>query len=178
MKIATTPVLSFALDGRARVSRARATLRDIGVRTGVDVLEIGCGPGVMLEVAAGLVSPGRLHGADADPELVRRARARLAERGIAGVDVGLAVAGRLPHPDGVFDLVYMITVIGELPDPDAGLADARRVLKPGGVLAVTEQVFDPHYTRPQRVRRLCESAGFRHLGTTSTLLEHTSRFTA
>jgi hypothetical protein len=58
------------------------------------------------------------------------------------------------------------------------LGEIRRVLKPDGVFAVTEEIFDPHYTRSSKVRRLCEAAGFRHLETKPGLLQQTSRFAA
>jgi ubiquinone/menaquinone biosynthesis C-methylase UbiE len=110
--------------------------------------------------------------------MVTRATRRLADRGIADVDIRRADAAALPHPDDSLDLVYMVTVIGEFPDQASVLAEVRRVLKPGGVFAVTEEIFDPHYTRPPAVRRLCEAAGFRYLETKPGVLQQTSRFAA
>jgi ubiquinone/menaquinone biosynthesis C-methylase UbiE len=173
-----SPFWSFTLEGKARVSRAGQTIEDIGVAPGLEVLEIGCGPGVMLEAAADRTTPGALHAVDVQPEMIERASRRLSDRGIADIDIRRGDAGALPHPDGAFDLVYMVTVIGEFPDPHAALAEVRRVLKPGGVFAVTEHIMDPHYTRPPRVRRLCEAVGFRHLETKPGLLQQTSRFAA
>jgi ubiquinone/menaquinone biosynthesis C-methylase UbiE len=173
-----SPTWSFTLEGKARVKRASATIDDIGVQTGLEVLEIGCGPGVILEAAARRTTPGALHAVDVQPEMVTRASKRLADRGLGDVDIRRANAAALPHPDNSFELVYMVTVIGEFPDPAAVLAEVRRVLKPGGVFAVTEEIFDPHYTRPPAVRRLCEAAGFVHVATKPGLLQQTSRFTA
>jgi ubiquinone/menaquinone biosynthesis C-methylase UbiE len=172
-----SPVWSFTLEGKARVTRAARTLEEIGVQAGLEVLEIGCGPGVMLEAAAQRATPGTLHAVDVQPEMVQRASRRLAERGVPDVDIRTAAADALPHADGAFDLVYMVTVIGELGDPQAALAEIRRVLRPGGTFAVTEEVFDPHYMRAPKVRRLCEAAGFRHLETKPGVIQQTSRFT-
>jgi ubiquinone/menaquinone biosynthesis C-methylase UbiE len=172
-----SPFWSFTLEGRARVDRAPETLAGIGLRAGLRVLEIGCGPGVMLEAAAQLVGPeGEIHAIDVQPEMLTRARARLARHGIGGVTLTEADAGAIPYADGAFDLVYMVTVIGELPDHEGALAEIRRVLAPGGVFAVTEEIFDPHYTTPRRVQALCARAGLRHVGTTGGRLEQTSRF--
>jgi ubiquinone/menaquinone biosynthesis C-methylase UbiE len=173
-----SPTWSFTLEGKARVKRAGATIDDIGVKPGLEVLEIGCGPGVILEAAARRTTPGALHAVDVQPEMVTRARKRLADRGITDVDIRRADAAALPHPDDSFELVYMVTVIGEFPDLLAVLGEVRRVLKPGGAFAVTEEIFDPHYTRPSAVRRLCEAAGFRYVETAPGPLQQTSRFTA
>jgi|SRR5215212_9998535 ubiquinone/menaquinone biosynthesis C-methylase UbiE len=171
-----SPTWSFTLEGKARVKRAAETLDDIGVKPGLEVLEIGCGPGVILGAAAQRTTPGALHAVDVQPEMVARATKRLLDRGIADVDIRCADAAALPHPDDAFELVYMVTVIGEFPDPAAVLGEVRRVLRPDGVLAVTEEIFDPHYTRAPSVRRLCDAAGFRHLETKPGLLQQTSRF--
>jgi ubiquinone/menaquinone biosynthesis C-methylase UbiE len=52
-----------------------------------------------------------------------------------------------------------VTVLGEIPDRLAALAEIGRALKPGGVLSVTEVLPDPHYQRPGTVRRLAAEAG-------------------
>ena len=50
---------------------------------------------------------------------------------------------------------------GEIPNREAALAGAREVLKPGGVLSITEIIADPHYQRLSTVRWLAQAAGFR-----------------
>jgi ubiquinone/menaquinone biosynthesis C-methylase UbiE len=54
-----------------------------------------------------------------------------------------------------------VTVLGEIPDCVSALRELRRVPKPGGVLSVTEMVFDPHYLRRAVVLREASAAGFR-----------------
>ena len=112
-----SPVWSFTLEGKARVARADQTVRDSGVEPGLEVLEVGCGPGVMLEAAVRRGSPGAVHAVDIQPEMAQRARRRLAERALGEVDIRTGDAGALPYPDDRFDLVYMVTVIGEFPEP-------------------------------------------------------------
>jgi ubiquinone/menaquinone biosynthesis C-methylase UbiE len=172
------PRWSFTLEGKARVERSEQTLEDIGVVPELRALEVGCGSGVMLEAAARRATPGKLHAVDIQPEMVRRARARLADGELHAVEIATADAVALPYADATFDLVYMVTVFGELPDQGRALAEIRRVLRAGGVLAVTEEPFDPHYMRPQTIRRRCEAAGFRHLATIAGALQQTTRFAA
>jgi ubiquinone/menaquinone biosynthesis C-methylase UbiE len=73
----------------------------------------------------------------------------------------LGDATRLPTADASFDVVFLVTVLGEIPDRAAALAECHRVLKPGGVLSISEMFGDPHYQRKAIVRRLATAAGFR-----------------
>jgi len=52
---------------------------------------------------------------------------------------------KLPFDDNSFDVVYTVTVLQELPDKNRALKEMKRVLKPGGILAVTEFLPDPDY---------------------------------
>jgi predicted methyltransferase len=54
-----------------------------------------------------------------------------------------------------------VTVLGEIPDRAAALEEVYAALKPGGVLSVTEVIFDPHFQRRSGVTRFGTAAGFR-----------------
>jgi ubiquinone/menaquinone biosynthesis C-methylase UbiE len=60
-----------------------------------------------------------------------------------------------------FDRALLVTVLGEIPDRQAALAEIFRALKPGGSLTVAEVAFDPHYQRRGAVSKLAASVGFR-----------------
>ena len=66
----------------------------------------------------------------------------------------------LPLRPASIDLVYLVTVLGELTDREAALRETWRVLRPGGFLAVAEHLPDPDYVSRARLRSLCVSAGF------------------
>jgi ubiquinone/menaquinone biosynthesis C-methylase UbiE len=68
-------------------------------------------------------------------------------------------ARELPYEDASFDAVVLITVLGEIPDREAAIAEIGRVLRPGGRLIVGELFGDPHYTTPAEVERLGDLAG-------------------
>jgi SAM-dependent methyltransferase len=79
-----------------------------------------------------------------------------------GMAVGEPRDATQPHvPEATFDLAFLCTVLGEIPDRSAALTQCYRALKPGGRLSITEVVLDPHYQSRSTVQRLAERAGFR-----------------
>ncbi|HVA88916.1 MAG TPA: class I SAM-dependent methyltransferase [Chloroflexota bacterium] len=98
-----------------------------------DVLDVGCGTGTLLQ-RLGLRTPGaRLFGVDASAGMLRRAGRKLAGQ---GVELRLGHACRLPFADGTMDLVIMASMLRYLKRPSLACAEARRILRPGGTLAV------------------------------------------
>ncbi|WP_149538130.1 ArsR/SmtB family transcription factor [Siccirubricoccus phaeus] len=100
-------------------------------------LDIGTGTGRLLELVADRAR--QAVGVDASRDMLALARARLAERGLAGhCTVRQADMYRLPLPDGGFDVVALQMVLHYAEDPAAALAEAARVLRPEGLLIVTD----------------------------------------
>ncbi|MGY5884325.1 methyltransferase domain-containing protein [Modestobacter lacusdianchii] len=107
------------------------------LRPGLDVLDVGCGPGTITVDLAVRVAPGRVVGLDVVPAPLAEAR-ELADR--AGVDVEFAVGDgyALGFPDDSFDVVHAHQVLQHLTDPVAALREMARVCRPGGVVAVRD----------------------------------------
>jgi phosphatidylethanolamine/phosphatidyl-N-methylethanolamine N-methyltransferase len=99
-------------------------------RVGGRILEVGVGTGLSLPEYAWNTS---VVGIDLSAPMLRKAKARAAERRLANID-GLLVmdAQRLGFQDGVFDVVVAQYVITTVPNPEATLDEFARVLKPGG----------------------------------------------
>ncbi len=117
--------------GRYTPSLATALMDFAGVRSGQRVLDVGCGPGgVTRELAARL---GASHVAAVDPAAQFVAACR--ERN-PGADVREGVAEELPWPDGQFDAALSSLVIAFMRDPDRGVGEMARVVRPGGTVAV------------------------------------------
>jgi SAM-dependent methyltransferase len=116
------------------VSPARRKLLDLAAPAhGEDVLDVGCGTGTLAIAIHRMVSPGRVHGIDASHEMIEFAKKKAAKVG-ADIDLRVALIEALPFPDGSFDLVTSSLMLHHLPDDlkRTGLAEIRRVLKPGG----------------------------------------------
>ncbi len=107
------------------------------------VLALGCGTGVEVRALRRRVASGvALVGIDHSQSLVERARKETAAEGLSdGVEYVKGDAHDIPYADSEFDVVTMHTLISHVEDPGGVLADARRVLRPGGTLAI----FDGDY---------------------------------
>jgi ubiquinone/menaquinone biosynthesis C-methylase UbiE len=100
---------------------------------GEKALDVGCGTGTLAIAMKPRVGAGEVHGIDASPEMIEVAREKATkERSDIDLKVGLIEA--IPFPDGSFDLVTSTLMLHHLPDDlkRKGLAEIRRVLKPGG----------------------------------------------
>jgi SAM-dependent methyltransferase len=145
-------------------------LEDLDV--GDDVLEVGPGPGRTTEVLAAALP--HLTAAEIDPVLA----AALAQRmGAAGVEVIEADGTDLPFDRGRFTAVLSFTMLHHLPSPTAQdrlFAEARRVLRPGGVFAGTDSIDSEDFRAlhvddicvpvdPSNVSRRLEAVGLEHV---------------
>ena len=145
-----------------RVAGGRLLLDRLGVEPGMKVLDVGCGSGRLILPAARRVGPtGEVLAVDVQPAMLRRAGKRAAAAGLDNVRFLDAAAGGGAIERDAFDRALLVTVLSEIPDRKAALAEIFAALKPGGVLSVTEILPDPHYQREATVRRLGEAAGFR-----------------
>lgn len=101
------------------------------------VLEIGFGPGVGIELVASMLSSGRVAGVDASAEMVEQARVRNAEALKTGrVELRRGSVETLPFEHETFDKALAINSMQVWPDAVAGLREIRRVMKPGGRMAL------------------------------------------
>ncbi len=105
------------------------------LRSGLDVLDVGCGPGTVTAEFAQRVSPGRVVGMDRNDTVIVKASNDNAADNLS-FTVGDVYA--LDHEDASFDVVHAHQVLQHLSDPVAALREMRRVCRPDGVVAVRD----------------------------------------
>jgi ubiquinone/menaquinone biosynthesis C-methylase UbiE len=98
---------------------------------------------------------------DIQEGMLARTRARALEAGLANIEFLRSGQGEDRLERGRFDRAVLVTVLGEIPDQPRAMQELFDALRPGGLLSVTEVVFDPHFQTRQTVTRLAEAAGFR-----------------
>lgn len=117
------------------------------------VLDLGCGAGTDLLIAAQMTGPtGRVIGVDMTPSMLERARAGAREMGLGYVELYESLIEALPIDDSSIDVVISNGVIDLVPDKDAVLDEIDRVLRPGGRLQVADVVIHHEVSEDARKR--------------------------
>lgn len=99
------------------------------LKAGQRALDVGCGPGALTAELARRLGPTNVAAVDPSPQFVEAARSRH-----PGVDVREAGAESIPFPDASFDAALAQLVVHFMTDPVAGIAEMRRVTRPGGIV--------------------------------------------
>jgi SAM-dependent methyltransferase len=154
---------------RSRLFGAPERILDrAGIIPSMHVLEVGPGPGMYTVPLANRVASsgedGRVTCLEIHPQMIEMLRRRLRATEVRNVEVIQGDGRRMPFPNGTFDLVFLVDVVGEVPNKPAFFGECARVLKPGGILAVTEQLSDPDFQPPSTVRTLAVAARLREDG--------------
>jgi ubiquinone/menaquinone biosynthesis C-methylase UbiE len=153
---------SWLVDLPVRRRYMRPVLDRVGICPGECVLELGLGPGMFTVEAAQRVGPeGRLVAVDIQPKMIAQVEKRIQDAGLTNVETHVADAYHLPLDDASVDRAFLVTVLPEVPDQARALAELRRVLKPRGLLSITEEFMDPDYPFAFETVRRVEAAGFK-----------------
>lgn len=160
------PWIGRFLDSPVRrfFQRPGTVIRRSGMKPGMKVLEIGCGSGAFTTYVAVLIGPeGEVYGLDTQQKMLDQLEKKLKKpqwSGIKNINLVKAGAYSLPFTDNFFDLVYMITVLPEIPDQIRALKEIQRVVKPGGYISVSEFFPDPDYPLKSTTISRLLTAGF------------------
>lgn len=118
------------------------------LRPGLSLLDVGCGPGTITLDLAERVSPGSVIGLDRDAGVLEGAERSRAGRALENVSFRTGDVYALEFPDASFDVVHAHQVLQHLTDPVAALREMRRVLRPGGLLAVRDSDYGAKFWAP------------------------------
>ena len=142
-----------------------ATVARLGLPTGASVLDVCCGAGASAIPAARAVGPsGRVVGIDISAPMLELARARADREGLGHVSFRVGDATHTGLPDGDFDAVVCVFGVFFAPDMAAFVAEMWRLVRPGGVLAITTWgpgLFEPANSRFWRYVAEAEPALFK-----------------
>ena len=154
-----TPLIDNPI--RRRIQPPKVIAEWMGVGQGMSILEIGPGRGTFtFEVANKVGAEGHVYAIDIQEPVTTALDERVEKMGADNVSVRQASAYKLPFPDEKFDRVFMITVLGEIPDKRQALSEFKRVLRSDGLLAIGEFLPDPDYPRKSTAMGWCREAGF------------------
>lgn len=168
-KIHPTPIshrLAIILDNpvRRHVFSPAKLLDKVGIAAGMSVLELGPGPGFFtVESAQRVYSSeglGKLYCLDIQPAMIDRVKKKIFKKALENVELTVGNGECLPYKNGSFDLAYMVTVLGEMPDKTRALQELYRVVRPDGVLSISEYLPDPDYPLRRTTVAWARRAGF------------------
>lgn len=151
-----------------------------GIEEGMKVLEVGCGNGLFaLEAARTVGENGFVLAYDIQRSMLKLLHRELNKRKSSRMNNVVLVQGdaqALPFAGSSFDAVFIVAALPEVPDPGKALLEVRRVLKPGGTVAVSEFLVDPDYPRRSTTVRWGVEAGFRLEEMSGNFFSYTARF--
>ena len=158
----------------AKNSQAKTILAGLGVAEGMTVLDAGCGPGrVTLPLGKEVGPSGKVIAVDLQQGMLDVVQRKAQQENFTMIEFAKLPLGEGKLPAYQADRAVMAAVLGEIPQQAAALQEVFAALKPGGVLAIAETIFDPHYQRKAHVLDLAQAAGFAEVGFTGNALAYT-----
>ena len=157
-------------EDRRKWQDPEAILADLGVKPGITFMDIGCGEGFFaLPAARAVGETGRVYALDSDPDSISSLKTSAAKEGLTNVT---AIAGRaedLVLCQACADIIFFGIVLHDFDDPARALANARKMVKPGGQLVdldwkkqrmASGPPFEKRFAE-QQAGQLIEQAGFK-----------------
>jgi ubiquinone/menaquinone biosynthesis C-methylase UbiE len=165
---------------RRRIQPPAQLIERSGIKKGMQVLDLGCGSGAFTTFLARAVGQkGKVYALDIQADMLKQLKRKLSKpenKDIRNIKLIEGNAYELPFEDGSLDLVNMVTVLQEIPDRSRALHEVKRVLKPGGLFAVTELFPDPDYPWKSTAIKFGEAAGFVVDKVSGNFFNYTVRF--
>ena len=140
---------------------AREIISHLSLRSGMKVLDFGCGPGrLSIPVAKQIGPSGTVIAFDIQPGMLERVRVKADHENLGNIQFVQGAAGEVKLGKNEYDRVLLITVLGEIPDKTTAMKEIFECLKPSGLLSITEVIADPHFQTRKNVLAVASSAGF------------------
>jgi ubiquinone/menaquinone biosynthesis C-methylase UbiE len=134
---------------RRKWQNPEAILVEVGVRTGLKFVDLGCGDGFFALSAARLVgNEGRVYGLDVDSQAIERLKEKASKEGLKNLTLKVGMAEEKVFCDSCADIVFFGIVLHDFRDPIKVLANAKRMLKPTGRLIDLDWKKEPMHLGP------------------------------
>ena len=157
-------ILTELIDNPVRrryIQRPDVLADRMDLQPGMVVVEIGPGKGSYTKAVAERILPGGiLFAIDVQESVIERLSARVNREGITNISPRVDDAYDLTFDDESVDRVFAIACLPEIPEPVRALREFHRVLKPDGLLCLSELFMDADYPRRSTEKRWAEEAGF------------------
>lgn len=133
-------------------------LDTLGLSAGMEVADIGSGPGFFTLPLAVRVAPGgKVYAVDVEPLMLQHLGKRAGEEGVDNIELLVAEDGSLPLSDDQVDAALMVNVLHESDEPAALLREVLRSLRPGGAFTIVEWKKDQTQFGPPLEHRISEA---------------------
>jgi len=133
----------------------------MGVHRGLDILEIGCGPGYFTIPTAKMAEDSNVYALDLSPLMIKNVKKKVKKHGLENVKTITSTANNTGLDDESIDLIFCIDVLSDITDIDDTLREMHRILKSDGTLSVFEPHagFEPGAWKPEKSMKILTSTG-------------------
>ncbi|MGD9162980.1 MAG: methyltransferase domain-containing protein [Desulfobacteraceae bacterium] len=164
------PLRGLILSPKKIVSR-------LHLKRGSKVLELGPGPGYFSPKVSKAIPEGKLILVDIQQEMLDMAKERLGKKGISNVEYRIGDATALPVESESIGVVFLVSVLGEVPDRHACIGEIYRVLQKNGILSITEFKFgDPDFISIEDLIKTVPSTGLKVHARYNGFFHYTANF--
>jgi ubiquinone/menaquinone biosynthesis C-methylase UbiE len=145
----------------AKACHAQTVVEHLDISSGMKMLDVGAGSGRITIPLAEKVGPyGTVTAMDMQEGMLKVIQEKAHKYHLGNIRVLHAGVGGRALEHNYYDRAVLATVLGEIPDQKAALQEIYTALKPGGILSVSEMIFDPHFQSQKSVIALAQSVGF------------------
>jgi ubiquinone/menaquinone biosynthesis C-methylase UbiE len=143
----------------AKENRSATIIGHLDLDNAINIADIGCGPGRVTIPLAKKLKPGStLVAIDIQNEMLKKVKRKATDMDNIKFRQGALGDGILEKDK--YDYILLVNMLGEMPKAHNALEESFNALKPGGILSITETVFDPHYQRISTLEKITSKIGF------------------
>ena len=161
----------------AKENQSSSIISHLELKEGMHIADIGCGPGrISAPLSYTLLANSHLLAVDIQASMLEKAKQKLHVSQNIEFRQGSLGEGILEK--NTYDYILLVNVLGEIPNQSKALQEAFKALKPGGILSITETIFDPHYQRLKSLEKMMQSVGFQKKQVYGKWYSYTAHFVA